>query len=217
MSDLVENKTKNHESFDDELNLSWLKEEQKMSQIHQNYLRENMQNIQIHTIYINANNHIDKIVCFNQELTVLGSSSPSTLVGLSSEMVLQIVQSNRSLSTGTKYKLIDILVYNVDIEPENIQNFSNIAMNASNIDAYSPFLKSYPLVCEIKVPPSIFIFHDLNAIYFLFQEIQLINAPNHKSILKSENNLSTIPRKKTKKVSIQLPLHNKSKKYNKII
>ena len=57
------------------------------------------------------------------------------------------------------------------------------------------FLKSVPIFNEIDCLPSIFIFHDINSLYFIFREIEA----SGKSILK---NGTTTNNRSTKKVRI---------------
>ena len=75
----------------------------------------------------------------------------------------------------------------LDVEPENIQSISELDIekgiiqgtndNVSKIS--SSFLKSISLFDEIVIPDSIFIFHNINCLYFIFKTSDII-----KSILK---------------------------------
>ena len=76
-----------------------------------------------------------------------------------------------------RYKLMDILSYNVEIEPENIQPFLNIDSSGGQ----NVFLRTLPITNDITIAPSIFIFHGINSIYFLFS----LDKPHHKHTLKS--------------------------------
>jgi len=161
-------------SDSDEIDTSWTKNYERLVKIQQNYLRENMTNIDIHFLYINPNQYIDKIISKSWELSVCDGYSR-----LEKSVILQIVQNNRILH-GIKYRLLDTLLFNIDLEPENIQSFSKIDLESSKIDLGSgsglaidsQFCKPISgLDNDIIIPPSIFIFHDLNAIYMIFQEV----------------------------------------------
>jgi hypothetical protein len=96
-----------------------------------------------------------------------------------------------------KYKLLDIIVYNVDLEAQYIQEFvQNDDMDTGR------FFKICPIVDDIVIMPSIFIFHSLNAIYFVFQEIEVVLNPVIKPILKIGGEAM---KKHTKKVRICEP------------
>lgn len=190
----------NNTILSDDLDLSWIEEDTRMSKISQNYFRENMKYIYTYCIYINKGLNIDKIVSSVQELSVIGlSAEPS--YGLSHTSILNIIQTNQILSTGIQYNLLDILVYNVDLEPENIQGFSKI----DSFDVFtSRFLKTGLIGQDIHISPSIFIFHNLNALYFIFQEVD-----NEKINLQTALKSGNISKKKTKRVSIHTKNHTR--------
>jgi hypothetical protein len=177
----------------DNLDVSWLENHKRMLNIHENYQREYMDTIRICYVYINEKSEIDKVISEREHLLLIGKYK-----GLPKERVLQIVQNKKIINNVDKYTLDSILLYNVSIEPENIQKY----VNSENILS-DPFLKIYPIVHEIEIPPSIFIFHEINCIYFIFKQI---DANHLKSILKKggiESESSMRNGKKTKKVRIQ--------------
>lgn len=181
----------------DDLDLSWIEEDTRMSNISQNYFREKMKYIYTYCIYINKGLNIDKIVSSVQELSsICAADSPE--YGLSKTVISDIIRANQILSTGIKYNLLDILVYNVDLEPENIQDFSKME-NLGNFT--SRFLKTYSHGQDIIISPSIFIFHNLNSVYFIFQEVDTNLQPALKIGVNSK--------KKTKRVSIHTKNHTR--------
>jgi len=185
------------------LDISWIDKHERMNNIHKNYQREHMDSIKICYIYVNRDSEIEKVVCENE---TLGQTDNSDTRIISKERVLQIVQNKKVLNDTLKYSMDSILVYNVSIEPENIQKY----INSENIE---PFLKVYPIVDEILVHPSIFIFHEINSIYFVFKQIEAKTIP--KSILKTSIIMDSKPtNKKTKRVRIQEELNVKKTSHN---
>ena len=83
------------------------------------------------------------------------------------------------------YKLDDILLYCVDLESENLQNYSK---NDNFHDISRTFFKVCPIFDPIMMPDSIFIFHSINNVYFLFKEIERKTPPVISGILKKNNN-----------------------------
>ena len=71
-------------------------------------------------------------------------------------------------------------MFHIDLEPEHIQNFVNDNDNSN----YSRFFRVLPSSEDIVIPASIFIFHSVNSLYFLFQEIPLTRVLAPKPILK---------------------------------
>jgi len=187
--------------LDNDLDISWIDRHNKLHNIDKNYCREPMENINIHSIFINTQNTIEKIS--SDKIDIYDNTIPK-------EKILKIIQDNKSMPGGVgsiKYKLLDIIVYNIDLEPQHIQDF----VQNDDIDT-DRFLKKVPIVDDIRIAPSIFIFHSLNAIYIMFQEIEVVLNPIIKPILKISG--GDEGKKHTKKVRIFEPNHmakNKTK------
>jgi hypothetical protein len=191
----------NNESDDDDtgtkdLDTSWIQEHERLSTINENYLREPMDSINVYYVYINRNQYIEKIVSDKLPLLL---SEDKTHSYLSKETLLQIIQSRKLKTSFSKYKLTDVVSYLVDLEPENIQSFSN----NDNVEQSTPsFFKIRSFMDDIQFNNSIFIFHGVNSIYFLFEEVELLNHRHTlKSILKTSPSVSN--KTSTKKVRIQ--------------
>jgi len=191
---------------DDDLDLSWLDKHEKMANVDHNYFKEPMNRIKIHFVYINVNDYIDKIVSEYQELQECSENYSK----ISNDRLLRIIQSHKTRG-DIKYQLLDILLFNVDIDPENI----NILVNRTDlIEEDSNFIKTLSPTQDIILPHSIFVFHDINAIYLLFQEVINIEK-TYKPILKILDGSETPPQrsmKKTKKVTINTPRLPRTKK-----
>jgi len=199
----------NMESTDMDLDISWIKENQRLQNMETNYLPELMENIDLFFIYINPNNYIDKIIREKYPLFIDCSTNCSRL---SKENLLKIIQTNKRLlksNTIHKYKFMDILTYHIDLEPEHIQNYTK---NENIQESSQGFFKVLNIIDDISISPSIFIFHKINSIFFLFQEIET-NKNRHtlKSILKKPlvNEPECVgSQKATKKVRIDLDKNN---------
>ena len=171
---------------DDDLDMSWLNEQERIQNIQKNYYREPMENINMYFIYINQNQYIDKILCEKYDLEVVSNGSL-----LNKEKLLQIIQNKKIKTLNSRYKLIDILQYHVELEPEHIQTYCK----NGEPDISSPkLLKNISFFDEIIFSPSIFIFHGINSLYFMFQEVETISTKNRKSmksILKNDSNFDS--------------------------
>ena len=176
-----------------DLDVSWINEQQRIQTIENNYCREPVTDIQVYSLYINKLSDIDKIT---------RKKYPIHNNLLNRDAVLGIIQSNK-YATSKKYKLIDVLLYHVDLEPQHIQTFSQ----STDIPASSkPFFKILPIVDEIIIPPSIFIFHSINSVFFIYKETNT-SSHNHtiKSILKHTSTINAAPRPThTKQVRISM-------------
>ena len=179
------------------LDTDWLDLENKIDSIDSHYIREPMTEIDVYFIYIDYNSYIEKIVC--EKETLLENC------GIDKDRLLQIIQSRRhifdpSKHNNKKYKLLDLLSYNVDLEPKYIeQDFADSA------DIYSQFFKVLPIFDDIKVADSIFIFHEINSLFFIFKEVDSGNDKVARSILKTENSSKNITRKVRIDLSGEIP------------
>ena len=190
--------------------LSWIQEQERLENINQNYYREPMDKIECVFIFIDANQCIEKVI--KEKLSVEPLSKPNqenTTNILNRVLKKDAIAACLEPKLESKYVLDDILLYNVTIEPNQIQMFSN-SSDDSSIKS-SPYLNS----CnkgDIIISPSIFIFHNVNAIYFILRERTLeLFVP--KSIMKS----SVSKGKNTKKVRILEPIELvKTKKKNRV-
>lgn len=160
--------------MDDDLDISWIQKNSKLHEIQHNFCKENMQNIWVHCIYINCANEIEKIASEKHECDI--DEHGSTI--LSKERMLKFIQTKKQYCENKKYKLSDILSYQVDLEAEHMQSYSQITPSSK-----SPFFKTISVFNDIVISPSIFIFHSLNAIYVCLQEIETVK-PILKPILK---------------------------------
>lgn len=175
-----------------DLDVSWINEQQRIQNIDTNYCREPVTDIQIYSIYINKNQCIDK---FTRKKYPVANNV------LTRDTVLGIIQTNKT-ATSKKYKLMDVLLYHVDLEPQHIQTFAQ----STDIPASAkPFFTVLPIVDEISIPPSIFIFHSINSVFFVYKE-QDTGSHNHtiKSILKTTSLVAEPKPTHTKKVRISM-------------
>jgi hypothetical protein len=216
------------DSEDDELDLSWMNESEKMIKIAENYKPENMKSIKIKHIYINENSYIEKIKTDIYELES---------INITKEQIIELSHKNKINTANTNYILEDILVYNIVLEPENIQEY---VKNNNSVDLFKTFFtplhienahgnvilslikspsigdlkeqkcKKHTILDDIHILPSIFIFHSLNTIYFIYQEkkTENIEETKIKPILKTD----IIKKKHTKKVHIHIKQTRNTKK-----
>lgn len=182
----------------EDLDISWIEEEEKLHRVDKNYFRESMDTVSVTIIYININLYIENIISEKHVLSANGL--------LEKERLLQIIQSKKKTTAHSRYKFMDALLYNVDLEPEHIQKYANTPLVEQESN---PFFKRLPIIDDIVFSPSIFIFHGLNGLYLLFKEEPRTDVQNvkTKSILKSDGDQS---KKVTKKVKLVLKKPNQS-------
>jgi len=152
---------KNEDSDDDlDQDFSWVLEQDRLHNPQNNFSREPIGRIQVKYIFINKNKYIDKVLCETAELS-LGNV-------ISNEQLIRMAESKKYKTPTSRYKLKDLLLFNVDLEPEHIQAY---AKNDDFIAFSKPFMKVLSVVDKIIIPDSVFIFHDINSLYFIFEEV----------------------------------------------
>jgi hypothetical protein len=186
-----------------DLDTSWIEKYQ-----HHELVREHMDTIRVYLLYIHTNMSIDKIIQEDIPLETLASKSGKGVSeqGVSKEVLLKIIHDGKTSIPHKKYKLKDILVFNVDLEPSNIQSFSEELQ----------FMKKIPIVDDIILAPSLYIFHYLNGIFIFFQEY---GSSDPKPILKTGPNQK--PHTKKVRLNDQVEYedtqkHNKTKRHRRI-
>ena len=171
------NKNTNYESDNEsDLDISWVQEQEKLQHINENYFKEPMEMIDIFFIYVNTNDYIEKINHLQQELSLNNNSGL-----IHNDIIIQLIEKNKFLSNN-KYKIQDVLLYNVSLNPENIQSYSK---DENILESSSKFLEPLSIVNDFIIPPSIFIFHKINSIFFIYKQLQEVKPIQPNSILKS--------------------------------
>jgi hypothetical protein len=83
---------------------------------------------------------------------------------ISKEQLLHIIQSRRHRNdVAKKYKFMDLMAFHVPLAPDELEGFVGASPEKR-------FMKTLPIFDSVVVDPSIFIFHDLNSLFFFFRE-----------------------------------------------
>jgi len=185
--------------------MSWVLDEEKLLNIKECYSREKFPSISANYIYINENDYIDNIKCeevyFNWDI--------SKNIGIIPNGILLNLIEGKKTCGNNKYNFVEGSLFNITLEPDYIQTYSET--NIQENDG-SRFLKPFTVMDDLHLEPTIFIFHELNSLYFIFRQTE--KKLNPTSILKF---LNDEPKKKnsvTKRVIVKLPnKKNKTRKY----
>ena len=149
--------------LDLDLDFDWLVNQKKLSDpIDEKYVKEKMTSIAMHYIYIDSKNSIIKVI--NEREQLLSQGDYSILPGNKSMELIQY----HNLFENKKYKFSEILLYNVQLDSNNIQAYNNDNKSVN-------FLTTLPYFDVIKVLPSLFVFHPINCIYLIFKEMSKKN------------------------------------------
>jgi len=163
---------------EDQIDTSWIQDSERYHHISENQQREPMTSIGTYFIYINKQSYIEKILFENRDLEINADGEFSYLT---KETVLKIIQDKKIKTPNSKYKILDILSFNIDIEPNKMNDFINYDIFDSDLE--KEFLKVLPIFNDIHISKSIFVYHSINRLYFIFQEVD--HHLNHRTTLKS--------------------------------
>ena len=176
--------------------MSWISEEEQLLKIQDDCEKEYLNEIQCFFIYVNTNSYIEKINSKTIDLKYNEVDDNTTIL---KEDIWNIIEEEKKSNKSETYILEDCWEINIDLEPEDIKDFSK----EQNLETcYNSFFKKISYKQDIVIEPSIFIFHKINALYFLFkkEDKPITVKPILKLRTPNEKKKSDI----TKKVTIKL-------------
>lgn len=158
-----------------ELDTSWLDEFEKTDNNYKSYYAEDIAFINLHCIYINNFNEITKV---HEEKILF--KSPGLLTR---EEVLGLIKRNAFLH-NTKYSLLSILKFNINIEPINLKTF--LRSKDTSLKIGNHFLQPIKNIDSISFDKTIGMFQDINDLFIIFY-----NKNDIKNTNTNTNNIST--------------------------
>ena len=191
--------------------MSWILDEEKLLNVNECYTREAYPFINAFYIYINDNDYIDTISC--EELHFNWDISKNEGI-IHNNTLLKLIEEKK-YSNHKKYRFDEGCSFIIPLDPDDIYGFSE----ATQFDSFQErFLKPFSLLNDLRLIPSIFIFHSINSLYFIFRETE--KTKSIKSILKISNEpIIKSSKTKTKKcVRVSLPnKKNKTRKFLQVV
>lgn len=174
----------------DVMDTSWMDSEDVLE-------KEDMKSVTCYFIYINSNNLIQHVLPESCSLDI-DAVGNETISKIPRNRLIGLMQTHKTWN-NSKYRLMDILQYDVPYDFTELIDSS-----------YSSVMKTVTTADEITFKESLPIFHSINSIFFVFQEIPKYwddyDGVPMKPALKisddSTNNKNNI-RKKTKRVSFK--------------
>jgi len=174
---------------DDNMDTSWADQEEEMIE------KEPMSDIMCWLLYIDIEGNLQHVHKEKQSLDDMGMDDD--VRKWSRNRLIQFIHTKKQYQ-GLKYRLMEILLYHMGLEPNQLMN----------LPIQPAVIQNVTLQDEIKIPQSLCIFHEINCLYFLFQEIPKYDddIPETKTPL-SIGDTCILPRnnrhKKTKKVTFK--------------
>jgi hypothetical protein len=143
-----------------DLDTSWIDDFDTIDNEYKSYYSESLEFINMNCIYLNAANeiinvHEEKVIFLNKGI-------------LTREEVVGLIKRNSIINIDKEkdnYSLLSILVFNINIAPENLKTFFKLNKEK---DKGSQYLHSIKNIDAIVFDKSISLFHDINNLYLVF-------------------------------------------------
>lgn len=161
---MYDNQEDQEEDNLDILDLSWLNDEEKFTNIEHLEDKIVMNEIQVKIMYIDSKNtliHTETEIC---KLEIESCNEKESI--FPKDKLLLLIQSKKKRDQK-RYRISELLLYNINLEPENLQNYSK----QNGFSCNENYLKRLSIIDNIRIPSSILIFHTINTLYLIFQEI----------------------------------------------
>ena len=182
----------------DDLDDSWILDFENKDEEYKQFYKENVQSIKVSCMYINKDNYLEKI---KEECIFL--KNPNVL---SKEEIILLLKQNNTYNK-IKYSLLNILKYNIDLEPTNLKTFLKTKNNIN-------YLTNVTNIDNVYFIPTIYTFQDLNSIFFLFYDNTNTNTNTNAN---TNANTNVNDKNITKKIFIKSIHCAKNKTYKKTI
>ena len=171
------------------LNIDWIDDYEEEEKQYADFYEEPVTNIKLHFVYVNKNNIIEKI---RVENTAVDDDQM-----VKKERLLYLIKNNMN-HDNIQYKLLSLLVYNLDVPSNNLKKYLEEPPESEENYKY---LYSLKILEDIKIKETITLFHDINGIYFIFYEKSKNNNSNSNSNSNSHNSTKKIRMHKSKSKS----------------
>jgi hypothetical protein len=144
---------------------TWVQELERIGSLSQNAMKEFAVDIPITILYVNRNNELEPKV--HDKITLhLSDSGEKKTTTATKEVLLKKMCQYKKLGENSKYVCKELMLFHVPVEPEQMVHLANGAFGEPE-----RFFRTYPVTDSIEIEPSIFVFHQINQLYFLFQEV----------------------------------------------
>ena len=178
--------------IDIDIDNEWVESYKKQEEKYNDYYNEKVTSVKLCFLYINKDKEIVKK---SNDKLILPFKSV-----LDRDQLIQIIK-DKKLDNGKKYKLFSLLKYNIDLLPEEIDDFIH---EQENNNYSSRFLIQEQHINDIYFTATISVFHSINTLYFLFKE---------ENIERNQKNKYSQTRKKHKHFIQKSNKYTRHKKY----
>jgi len=157
----------------------WLVEAEKNDSVYDEFYPEEVDIIQVFFMYVNKDN---KLISMKNDRLLIEN-------GLLDKYNLSMLIKKNKTHKGMKFEPMSILKYNIDLSPQEVDNFVNYSKNFD-------FLTCEKNIKDLIWKESIPLFKDINSLYILYYQVNKNFKRNLTKRIKLKNH-----RKKTRKTN----------------
>jgi hypothetical protein len=179
---------------DIDIDETWINEFKKNEELYDDFYKDKVEQIKLFYLYVSSTNSVESI---KKDSILLDTDGI-----LKKNKIIALILQNQNYNS-IKYKLLSLIRFNIDIEPEQIKEF----VYTTNQDKPSQFITSEKYLNDIKYSDTINIFQDLNCLYFIFYEEKPTSISISKSTIITNQNHQT-----KKLVSMTTNKHKKTRR-----
>lgn len=163
---------------DEDMNTNWIDDYEEYEKKYEDYYLESMEGVKTMFIYVNKKREIESI---HEDYIELQANNI-----LTKEELLFLIKNNNNpknlKNEPTKkkdpYKLLSVLVYNIDLQPKQLKEYLEKKHPAPQ---ENPYLYSLKILEDIQFKKSISLFHDINTVYFIYYDNSHTKNINNKT------------------------------------
>jgi len=147
-----------------EFDSEWIKDYEEKENEYKKFYKEEVNIIDVIFLYINHNNEIYNVKNFKE---YIANSQ------INYERIIEIIKNYQN-NMDMKHKLMGLLNYKIDIDPENIKQLFNYNINPGT-------LYSIKNINNINFDKTINLLQDLNSVIFIFKENRKVENMNNRT------------------------------------
>lgn len=152
------------------LDMKWLDDLEHHNREYGKFYKDDVFNIKIVFIYTDANKNIEYVSSKHVDLENKNIFTQNELVNV----IHNINHFNKK-----RYRLLKCYLYNLDIEPDELQNFIRSKYEQNAVSQDTPFFHTIDVARNIVIQPTISQFQKMNTIYLIMSERDVIDGKRH--------------------------------------
>ena len=163
---------------DDDMNTNWIDDYEEYEKKYEDYYLESMEGVKTMFVYVNKKREIESIHEDYLELQANNILTKEELLYLIKNNNIPKNLKNEPTKKKDPYKLLSVLVYNIDLQPKQLKEYLEKKHPAPQ---ENPYLYSLKILEDIQFKKSISLFHDINTVYFIYYDNSHIKNINNKT------------------------------------